>query len=112
MERYVAWDLERPVSIINADIDVDLPSSEEDIDVEEMGFLSSLVNGDQMQESRLGLFVAAIRLKHITSRIHTNVYRVDTGPEHLLSTVTPLMKALVDYEKGLPSLEPREEVFM
>lgn len=114
MERCTASSLGRPFSIAEEEIDVELPPN-----------LDDSTNSDDMidrmfnyrsrgkpHKTRLGRFIALIRLQRIGSRIHTRIYRVDKHISTLLPEVGPLMSSLQEYKETLPPLDLHEGDFV
>lgn len=112
IERYIAWSLGRPFSITEEEIDAELPSELDDSVNNDDGVEQTLSTPDGEQVSHLRRFIASIRLKRITSQIHTRIYRVDKNVSALLPEVAPLMTLLEEYERSLPGLQLHKDDFI
>lgn len=109
IERHTAWALGRPFSISEEEIDTDLPIGTAD-PTNEIGAHNA--SSDQPHEATSGRFIAAIGLQRIVSRIHTRIYRVDKQTSSLLPEIAPLMSALEEFQRTLPSLNLAESDFI
>lgn len=115
VERYVSWSLGRPFSIAEEEIDADIPDDTDDpvksgqIAVQTAGLPS---NHEETQVPNLRRFIAIIRLQRIMSQMRTRIYRLDQKPSALVSEIRPLMAALEEYERNIPSLTPDENDFL
>lgn len=112
IERYVAWSLGRPFSIAEEEIDAELPSELDDSVNNDNLVEQTLNTPNEERVPHLRRFIASIKLKRITSQIHTRIYRVDKNVSTLLLEVAPLMTLLGEYERSLSSFKLHEDDFI
>lgn len=113
-ERHTAWALGRPFSISEEEIDTNLPTNSADTTSDPPANQIGPHNTDteQPQEATSGRFIASIGLQRIVSQIHTRIYRVDKQTSSLVPEIAPLMSALEDFQRKLPSLNVAESDFI
>ena len=112
LERYVASSLGRPFSIAEEEIDAELPSDLDDSIKEDSLIVQTVRDGPKGpgsdRASNLSRFIASIRLRRISSKIQSRIYRVDKNLSLLQPQVAPLLASLEEYERTLPNLAPAE----
>ncbi|RFU30446.1 hypothetical protein B7463_g5916, partial [Scytalidium lignicola] len=113
LERVVALSLGRPYSISDRDIDTNLPCDFDD-SIHDDIFISEILKNpsETRPASNLTMFIALIQLKRLESQIQTNIYRVDKPVSSLFLEVNPLLSAIQDWERSLPSLTESEDDYL
>lgn len=118
LERVIAVSVGRPYSIADRDIDASLPLEIDDT-VRDDGLIArtlAVSPSPTFQASRpssnITLGVQCIRLKRLESHIQGTIYRVDRPIDSLVSKISPTLKLLEDWHRGLPPSTPYESDYL
>jgi hypothetical protein len=118
LERVIAVSLGRPYSIVDRDIDAQMPLEIDDtvrddsLIAHKLAVSPSPTFQPSRASSNITLGIQCFRLKRLESHIQETIYRVDRPITSLVSEINPILKMFEDWHRALPPSTPYEQDYL